>query len=506
MEFKSIILIIFSYLNSIEATVNDNYLLLVISLDGFRYDYLDRYSNKNGFLVKFANEGFRALYSESIFPSNTYPNHYTMVTGLTAEDHGILNNEVYDSLTKQRFRMAKDDENSPGWFQNREPVWIKNEKVNRIRNKHSVVFDWPGAPASFGEDKIQPKVWRQIKRENWFLNALNDTVDKFVASVERGKTNLAFLYLGEPDMAGHNYGPESREVEETVKEIDYILDNLFNQLKTRQNYDIDNDLDILIVTDHGMSRILERDETALKKHVFLSDFIDVDKKLLVEACTYGSISELWLRDENDAENVYNGIKSGLENSEKIRGIYLRKDIPERFHIKNHRRSAPIVLLAQPGYQIILTRENSEKYSISKYHGNHGYDVENNEEMRGIFLAKGKSFKTSYKSNKPVYLIDYYSLFCHLLNLTPNNNSGKFPRINHVLVVANDGEDEDLMKTLLTFGIIFIIFLIFVSFIMPSFLIFSSVKMTCDQPPSSINGGDVIKTKDLKYKVQNEKKD
>jgi predicted AlkP superfamily pyrophosphatase or phosphodiesterase len=309
-------------------------------------------------------------------------------------------------------------------------------------------------------------------------------------------------------MAGHVYGPESMEVKETVKEIDYILDNLFNQLKTRQNYDIDNDLDVIIVTDHGMSTILNSDETALKKHVYLSDYIEVNKKLLVEACTYGSISELWLKDENDAESVYNEIKTGLDKSEKIRGLYLRKDIPERFYIKNHRRSAPIVLLAQPGYQIMLEREHSEKYSVSKYHGNHGYDVENNEEMRGIFLAKGKSFKKSYKSNRPVYLIDYYSLFCHLLDLTPNKNSGEFSRISHVLVNGM-ADDEDLMKTLLTFGIIFIIFLIFISFIMPSFLIFSSVKMTCDQPPSSllIKSGccDAIKTK-TKNKVQIEKKD
>jgi predicted AlkP superfamily pyrophosphatase or phosphodiesterase len=309
-------------------------------------------------------------------------------------------------------------------------------------------------------------------------------------------------------MAGHVYGPESKEVEETVKEIDYILDNLFNQLKTRHNYDIDDDLDVIIVTDHGMSTILDRDETALNKHVYLSDYIDVSRKLLVEACTYGSISELWLKDENDAESVYNEIKTELDKSEKIRGLYLRKDIPERFYIKNHRRSAPIVLLAQPGYQIMLEREHSEKYSVSKYHGNHGYDVENNEEMRGIFLAKGKSFKKSYKSNRPVYLIDYYSLFCHLLDLTPNKNSGEFSRISHVLVNEMT-DDEDLIKTLLTFGIIFIIFLIFISFIMPSFLIFSSVKMTCDQPPLSslITSGcsDSIKTK-TKHKVQIEKKD
>ena len=476
---------------------NDNYLLLVISLDGFRYDYLDRYSNKDGFLVKFANQGFRAAYSESIFPSNTYPNHWSMVTGLRAEQHGVVNNEIYDPISNNQFRMAKDRENSEGWFQDREPVWIKNQKENGIKNKHSVVFDWPGGTASF--DNIQPKVSRQIKRENWFLNTFNETIEEFVGSLERGHTNLAYLYLGEPDMAGHFYGPESKEVEKTVQELDYVLENLFNQLRIRKNYNIEDDIDVLIVTDHGMDTILAANDTALKRHFYLSDYLDVKKYLVLERCTYGSFSELWLQDEADVEHIYETIRGKLmdsEDSHKIRGMYMKKDIPERFHIKNHRRVAPIVLLAHSGYQIILDRDNSDKYSVSKYHGNHGYETDN-ELMRGTFLAKGKSFKKSFKSTKPVYLIDYYLLVCHLLGLTPNENNGTFSRISQVLEGGGEQYDEDLMQTLLKFGILFIIFLLIISFVMPSFLIFSSIKMTCDQPPSDVTKTRAEKTQLVK---------
>ncbi len=482
MLLRNIIFISIFYQISATREQNDRYLLLVISLDGFRHDYLDKYSNQNGFLSKFAQSGFRAAWSESIFPSNTYPNHWSIVTGLYAESHGIINNDIYDPMTKQHYRMAKDAEDSPDWFQDAEPVWIKNEKENSA--KHSAVFDWPGAPAIF--NKLQPKVFRQIKYENWFINTFNDTIDKFVEAIEPGKTNLAFLYLGEPDMAGHYYGPESKQVENTVKEIDHVLDYLFNSLKTRRNYDIENEIDVLIVTDHGMSTIREPNEDTKKRHLFLTDYIDVGKYLLVEKCTYGSLAELWFKEgeEDSLDSVYNMLKAKIleHDGHKIKEIYLKKDIPQRFNLNGHRRVAPLILLAQPGYQILLERENEEKYSVNKYHGNHGYEP-GNVEMRGTFIAKGKSFKYAHKSNKPVYLIDYYFLFCHLLGLKANPNNGTFSRISHVLAKKEPefNENDDLMQILLTFGIIFIVFLVFIAFLMPSFLIFSSVKMTCNVP-------------------------
>ena len=272
-----------------------------------------------------------------------------------------------------------------------------------------------------------------------------------------------------------------------MKQLDYVLENLFNLLETRKYYKIENDVDVLIVTDHGMATIREPNEDALKRHFYLSDYIDVRKHLLIDKCTYGSVSELWLANQDDLEYVYNKLKlEELIESDrvKIKEIYMKKDIPECFSLGKHRRVAPIVLLAKTGYQIILERENANNYSVFKYHGNHGYEPSSNELMRGIFLAKGKSFKKSHKSSKPVYLIDYYSLVCHLLDLEPNPNNGTFSRISHVL--ANEIEDEDLMQTLLTLGIIFIIFLIIISFVMPGVLIFSSVKLTCDKPVDLAN--------------------
>ncbi len=185
--------------------------------DGFRYDYIDRYSNPSGFLRTLSEDGVRGK-SESIFPTNTYPNHWTIVTGVHPESHGILNNDVYDTNIGKRFRMDLDDEDTPsGWFQSTQPIWITNEFINGPkRNKHSVVFDWyiwgtwavfcfnlnlvfivwrPGAPAPFNTK--QPKVYRHTKSENWVLSEFNKTVDLFVKNIQKNLTNLAFLYIGE---------------------------------------------------------------------------------------------------------------------------------------------------------------------------------------------------------------------------------------------------------------------------------------------------------------------
>lgn len=132
-------------ITSANSQFDDNYLLLIISLDGFRYDYLKRYSNPNGFLDKFSQQGVKSVWSEPIFPSNTYPVHWSIATGMWAESHGITNNHIYDPIKKERYSMGRTKEDTIGWFQQIEPVWIENEKVNGKKyNKHSVVFDWPG--------------------------------------------------------------------------------------------------------------------------------------------------------------------------------------------------------------------------------------------------------------------------------------------------------------------------------------------------------------------------
>ena len=160
--------------------------------------------------------------------------------------------------------------------------------------------------------------------------------------------------------------------------------------------------------------------------------MDINKYIDLEKSSYGSIAEIWPLDYNNAEiidEIYKSLQA-LKNNPKISGVYLKQDIPARFQIRNHKRTAPILLTASEGVQIVVDPEKAKQFAY--YHGNHGFDPEEVPSMRGIFLAHGNSFKSSYYSKKPVKLIDIYSLICSLLKVEPLPHDGNFNRINHFL--------------------------------------------------------------------------
>ena len=173
------------------------------------------------------------------------------------------------------------------------------------------------------------------------------------------------------------------------------------------------------------------------RHIYLTDYLDVDKYLILNKCSYGSLSELWLKSDEDFDFVYNAL-SRIKSIEpdKFKAIYTREDIPERFGVKIAiHRLATFLLLAKSGYQIILERNKPKKYSVTKYHGNHGFDAEE-ESMRGIFIANGRSFKKNYLTKRAVKVIDIYSLMCHLIDIEPNPNNGSLTRLEHILFGNN----------------------------------------------------------------------
>lgn len=481
-------------------------LLLVISLDGFRYDYLDKYSSKNGFLHRLATKGSRASWSEPIFPTNTYPNHWSIVTGLLPEHNGIINNNIYDPVTKEHFKMNIDREDQPGWFDQSEPIWVTYGR--KYRNKNSVVIDWPGSSAPFYSNESLNFTYRHPESDLFHIKTFNDSINYFVEKLCPDNTNLAFIYFGEPDMTGHNHGPESREVEIVVKELDYVLEYLFDKMKKEKNFVLDfnsedkdqkekyREIELIILTDHGMANIRDRNEFDLNRHLFLSDFINVKKYLDLEKCSYGSVVELWLLDESLTNELYDLIKNvKINQANKLKEVYLKKDIPERFHIKSHRRTSPMILIAHEGFQIMIERDKMDKYSVQKYYGNHGFDNEF-KSMRGIFIGYGKSFRKSYYSKKPVKLIDTYPLMCAILGLEPAHSyNGSLRRVIHFLddeYRSNRDlgeffrreiiEDEnELMSKIFYGGVLLVILIAVISICLPLFSILGSIRATCQKP-------------------------
>ncbi|XP_015929500.1 glycerophosphocholine cholinephosphodiesterase ENPP6 [Parasteatoda tepidariorum] len=380
--------------------------LLLILVDGCRWDYPDM-AKLPGF-KKLAENGVRAPYVTPIFPSNSYPNWYTIVTGLYAENHGFVQNMMYDSYFGDFFLMGPNDTASvPHWWDSAEPLWITAEK-NGLR---SALYWWDGCQVEIRGRK--PTYCRKYKYVGYSWSTVNDdTKDALLVALqlmEKNEVQLVQIYYESVDFNGHKYGPNSFERKQAVKDIDNILDLAQREISRRRLHDKVN---LVALSDHGMTSTDSRGLNVIN----LQQLVDVsDIKYMVY---YGATSML-LPCEGKTEKLYEELKgiTGLH-------VYLKEEIPEHYHIRNNRLTLPILLVASKNYYIkgldIPGKSIPTGSSISL--GSHGYDPYEVPDMRGIFFARGPGLKRNYIS-QPLQMVDIYNILCELLGIEPLPNNG-----------------------------------------------------------------------------------
>ena len=216
-----LVLIVFAslfLLNPFITVFKQQQKVLLISFDGFRYNYLDR--TDTPWFDKLIQEGVKAKWIEDSYISQTFPNHYTIATGVYEETHGIVANRFYDPIMNKSFVYTSKEDSSDPKFWGAEPIWVTNQKQG-----HSTgVYFWVGSEVKI--DGTYPTVYKPYNASvNWFERV--DTVVSWLANQPvDGKEldiNLALLYFSQPDHYGHKYGPESREVTEQIKRCDTIV-------------------------------------------------------------------------------------------------------------------------------------------------------------------------------------------------------------------------------------------------------------------------------------------
>ncbi|XP_013783499.1 ectonucleotide pyrophosphatase/phosphodiesterase family member 6-like isoform X1 [Limulus polyphemus] len=412
--FLLLVAFMFVYCSSV---VNRQKVLLIL-VDGCRWDYPDEEKGLTGFR-RMAENGVRAKYVTPIFPSNSYPNWYTIVTGLYAENHGFVQNYLYDPDKGDFFLMAPDPSASVAhWWKQAEPLWITAKK-NKLK---SALYWWDGCQVEIRGEK--PNECIQYKSlSEWYsldedvLNKLNETLEKF----QNHELDLVQLYYEPVDGNGHMYGPDSNERKVSFARIDRILDSLQTELEKRNMKD---EVNLVIVSDHGMT---STDPTKGLKVINISDTIDLqDLKFMI----YSGASSMIIPTEGQEDKVYEALMKT-----KIDGlhVYKKEDIPEEYHIKHNRLTTPIILIADYGYYIaglgdpVKSKPNSTKISL----GSHGYDPIKVQDMRTIFFARGPAFKKGFKSG-PIHMVDHYNLLCHLLNIEPLANNGTWSNVKDML--------------------------------------------------------------------------
>jgi len=378
--------------------------VLLISFDGFRYDYFSKTATPN--LDHFTAEGVKAGGLIPVFPTKTFPNHYSIATGLYPENSGLVGNTMYDSEFEEwyRIRDRKAVENAK-WYSG-EPIWNTVEKQDL---KAGTLF-WVGSEAAV--QNRQPSYWKRYDGR-MPQKARIDTVVKWLSDPDKKRVDFTTLYFADVDGAGHRYGLHSDSLTAAISRADTLLGYLRSQLQQKNLWE---NINILIVSDHGMTPLAE-DKTIPLESI-------VDTAMVKRLVTTGPVAMMEPKD-GQVETVY----IQLKKNEKYYRVYKKENLPERYHLKNNRRIPSIVVVADLGY-MIMKEQYRKSFVESLPSAMHGFD--NKEKaMQGIFLARGPAFRQNFTVGQ-FENIHIYELMTHLLGIESAANDGSLDSVKVML--------------------------------------------------------------------------
>ena len=389
-------------INDLRSTV------ILISLDGFRYDYVDKYEPPT--IKKLATEGVRAKWMIPSFPTKTFPNHYTVATGLYPQNHGIVDNYVYDF--GEIFSMSKRKEvEDPRWWWG-EPIWVTAEKQGQIAASYFFV----GSETTIAGEA--PTHWRNYNGRVPNIMRVDKILGYLDLPKERRPTMYS-MYFSTTDDVGHEFGPDAEETKYAVLEVDEYIKRLVDGLKRRG---IDKKVNIIITSDHGMASVDQRNA------VVMDEYFDTEDKTLAEPIlTSGEIWQIFPKPGQESLIV-----DGLKNIKHAR-CWQRAEIPARFHYNKGKRIAPIVCSPDEGWFLIRKKAyETQKASdnFAQIRGAHGYDNQV-QSMQATFIAHGEAFKKRFVA-EPFENIEVYNIMCRILGLTPAKNDGDLNKVKGML--------------------------------------------------------------------------
>ena len=380
MIYKYIIL--FLIIHPVYASDADEYVLL-ISMDGFRYDYLDKANTPN--FDKIVNTGASAKALIPVFTSKTFPNHYSIATGMYAENHGLIANTFFANDLNKQYSIRDRNAVENGAFYGGEPIWVTAENQNVI----SASYFWVGSEAVINGQ--QPTYWKKYNQKVSFESRIDSVISWYSKPVQ-SRPRLILLYFHEPDWTGHEYGPNSNETISQIENMDNVFGNLISKISKLSIY---NNLNIIIVSDHGMTEV-KPDRT-----IDLSLVTDLSNMRVNGAGPTVFISS---KSKKQLKQTYKQLKN-IDNAD----VYWKQNIPKRFHYRNHVRIPDLLVLANEGWSLMPLGHGS-----STPKGSHGYDNQL-DNMKAIFMAKGPSFKKGYRRDE-FENIHIYPLITHILGI------------------------------------------------------------------------------------------
>ena len=344
-----------------------------------------------------------------VFVSKTFPNHYSIATGMYVENHGLIGNHFYDEELDDYYTLSDRSKVEDPKFYDGEPIWVTAEK----QGVKTGSYFWVGTDAPIGGS--YPSKWKKYEH-NFPFEARIDSIVAWFSLPKNERPRFCSLYFHEPDYTGHDFGPKSRETEMVVWRLDSLFGDLISKL---ENLSISENMNIIAVADHGMAEI------SSDKTVNLSDYADMNQIIQEGSGPYALLY-------SKKKGIINSVVDDLKNAPNI-SVFLKKDIPNRFHFKNHPRIKDALVLADEGWYI-QNQAISSSSAVGEYipkGGTHGYDNQL-KSMSALFIANGPAFKNGIVT-EPFENVNIYPMITHILGIIPSNNiDGNLKNIEHLL--------------------------------------------------------------------------
>ncbi|VDM22246.1 unnamed protein product [Hydatigera taeniaeformis] len=323
--------------------------VILVSLDGFRHDYIE-YALQNGRNVsafqKIAKQGFRGMQVQNVMVTLTFPSHFALATGRTVEHHGLVGNTFYDPDLKDYYKYTNSTKNlQPQWFtmNHNEQIWLTNQ---RNGGKSGVVY-WPSSDS---------RMYGEMEYVNFglysSLPSIRFRVDRVMDWITKPDVNLVVMYYNEPDHSGHGHGPDSKEVLDALEVVNDGIAYLLQRIE--QSDDFDEPPNIIVTSDHGMTRVSN------KKIVNVSEVLSPDEYIFGVDGSPATLG-VWPKPYSlTVDQLYDRLKK-LPNCD----VYRKEDIPDKYHYKNNKRIAPIVVFPHLGWMVQTNASDPYKDTLSK---------------------------------------------------------------------------------------------------------------------------------------------
>jgi len=383
-------------------SAGDNY-TVIISLDGNRWDYPQYYNTE--FFDSLATVGVSARMEPS-FPASTFPNHYTLATGLVPDHHGLVNNSFWDPGREYSYSMSDPACRYDPYYYGGEPIWITAQRQGvKTGNVYWVGSDIPIK----GEYPTYYRNWDEDP--HWNFEERVDEIVRLMSLPENERPRLVMGYFDEPDHTGHVYGPISPETKEMVEHMDSLMHGLYLRLKALPHGD---SINFIVLSDHGMEDI--------SPERFISWHNEIPEGW-AENVKGTSPTSIFVK-EGYVDSLYNRL-SQVEHL----SVWKHGEVPASLNYGTSDRLGDLIVAPDLGWQFAS--------SPSKNNGAHGYSPKE-PDMMVMFRAVGPDFKEGYEApftegeQSAFRNVDIYPLLCKLLGIKPAATDGNLERIVNIL--------------------------------------------------------------------------